>query len=475
MKPFILLLLALVTLSPLYPQNESPKPIIFITDASGSMWQKVNDEYKIVLARQVLGDLVGEMADNQPIGLVAYGHRRKSDCADIETLLPLGNTDKAAFQQALEALNPTGMTPLAQSARQVIHTLRDQQQAATVILITDGLETCEGDLCEIVREAKAAGVDFVLHIVGFDLGESDKSALECAARESGGKYIDASDREELAEALQESSEWTVDVPTGNVSVKCLRNGELIDCTVYAYPPGAAKATAQARTYASPETNPALMPVPSGTYDFKATVVAQQGIPPMTLQQVQVAEDHLQPLVFDFTSGQVSLTVTSLGELHDAVVRVRPHGENTQATIGRTYTSTNFNPFQKELVPGWYDIEVGSVTIKGHGAKILMEKVEIQAGETTVLTHAFEQATLTVGATNAGGLQDATISIRDKAHNQSVAQGRTYTSASSNPQSFLLSPGTYEVTVKALKYSGQATQTFTVTLKSGESSTQTAAY
>jgi Ca-activated chloride channel family protein len=50
---------------------------------------------------------------------------------------------------------------------------------------------------------------------------------------------------------------------------------------------------------------------------------------------------------------------------------------------------------------------------------------------------------------------------------SVAGGRTYTSSSSNPKSFLLSPGTYEVTVNPLKAQGISKKTITVTLKAQE--------
>lgn len=475
MKKLLFLPLILLSCILSFAQEEESKPIVFIVDASGSMWQKVQNEFKIVLAREVLGDLVSNMPEHQELGLVAYGHREKGDCSDIEELLPLGNTDKGAFNQALKDLNPTGKTPLAQTARQVINTLREQNQAATVILITDGLETCEGDLCDIVREAKAAGVEFVMHIVGFDLGENDKASLECAAIESGGKYVDAEDKDELAEALQETSEWTVDVVTGNLSVKCLRNGELIDCSVYAYPSGSDKDIAGVRTYASEETNPALMPVPTGTYDLTATVVGERGISPMTLSDIKVVKEEAQELVFDFSSGQISLAVTSMGEAHDAVVSVRHHGEKKEATRGRTYTGERSNPWRKELVPGLYDVQVRSVKIKGEEAEIVLEKIEIKPGETTEVSHNFQQAILKVGATNQGDLQDATIGIRDKNSAVAIAQGRTYTSSSSNPKSFILSPGTYEIRVKALKYSGEAVKTITVTLEAGKTYEETAKY
>ena len=48
----IILLLGLCLPSPAQPNRS--KPIIFITDASGSMWQKIGDEFKITIASLLL-------------------------------------------------------------------------------------------------------------------------------------------------------------------------------------------------------------------------------------------------------------------------------------------------------------------------------------------------------------------------------------------------------------------------------------
>ncbi len=61
--------------------------IIFILDASGSMWGQVGGFAKITIARDVLTSLIKELPDNATVGLVAYGHRRKGDCDDVEELI----------------------------------------------------------------------------------------------------------------------------------------------------------------------------------------------------------------------------------------------------------------------------------------------------------------------------------------------------------------------------------------------------
>lgn len=467
MRQLLLTFLLLLGAGAIFGQDEASNPIIFITDASGSMWQKVGGEFKISLAREVLGELVGDMPANQAIGLVAYGHRAKGDCEDIESLLPLTNQDKAAFTQALEGLNPLGMTPLAQSARQVIQQLADQQQSATIILLTDGMETCEGDLCEVVEAAKAAGVDFVMHIVGFDLGDADRAPLECAARAGEGLYLDASDKDQLAVALEQASELRVDLPSGVLAVTCRRNDALVDALILAYKTGTEEEVARMRSYAHAESNPAELNLPDGRYDLEVSLVGKQGVQPIRKTGLQVKEGGRTEEVADFTAGYLSVAVRQGGKLHDATVAIRVPGQRKAVAGGRTYASASSNPMKKELTPGWYEVELKSVDIRGTRATTVLDSMYVGPGETVEREHVFEQSILIVGATHQGALCDAVVSIRDAETGTQVDGGRTYTSDSSNPKTFRLSPGTYEVSLQAVKVAGSPKEAFTVSLKAGE--------
>lgn len=467
MKNLFLTLTLLLSAAFLFAQADNPKPIIFITDASGSMWQKIGEEHKITLAREVLGDLTEDMPDNQPVGLVAYGHRKKGDCGDIEELLPMNNLDKPAFQKEMKALNPLGKTPLAQSAKFVIEKLKASGQSATIILITDGIETCEGILCDVVKEAKEAGIDFVMHVVGFDLGDADRAPLECAAREGDGLYIDASDKDQLADALEETTEVTVDVPKGRLSVLVRRNGKLIDGAIRVLKPGTNDDITGIRSYERPETNPALINVPAGTYDVEVSVVGQRGIPVIKKENIKVTESEINKQVFDFSSGYISVEVTSQGVLHDATIKIRQYGETKTVTSARSYESASSNPINKELAPGVYDVIIQSVKIKGVTSKAILGRIHINPGKTTRLTHEFQSAELSVGAMFNGALCDASVNIVSEQTGQSVDGRRTYADASSNPKKFILSPGTYNVTVKGIKVDGDPKETFKITLKDGD--------
>lgn len=82
--------------------------------------------------------------------------------------------------------------------------LRYTEDSATVILVSDGVETCNPDPCAAMRALEEAGINFTAHVVGFDIG-SDAVALaqmQCIADETGGQFLTADNAEELGAALQ---------------------------------------------------------------------------------------------------------------------------------------------------------------------------------------------------------------------------------------------------------------------------------
>jgi len=188
---FLTVLLSTFLVSLARTQSNSPTNLLLILDASGSMWQKVEGEFKIVVARKVLKDLLGELPADSKVGLIAYGHRKKADCADIETIVPLAALDKVALGQKIDAIDPKGKTPITDAVKAAFQSVRSKEEETTIIVVSDGLETCGGAPCETVEEAKKAGIKFVMNVIGFDLGEENVSELECAAQAGGGLYLSA--------------------------------------------------------------------------------------------------------------------------------------------------------------------------------------------------------------------------------------------------------------------------------------------
>ncbi len=175
---------------------------ILILDASGSMWGQVGGRAKIEIAREAVGSMLASWPRNEALGLMAYGHRRKGDCNDIELLSRPSMVSPDAFQALVDGLQPKGMTPITASVRRAAGTLKYTENKATIILVSDGEETCKADPCALGKELEEAGIDFTVHVVGFDLPEGKARAqLQCLATSTGGRYVEARDAAALNKAL----------------------------------------------------------------------------------------------------------------------------------------------------------------------------------------------------------------------------------------------------------------------------------
>lgn len=203
------LLLATTISSPVHAAANNAESLL-ILDASGSMWGQVGGKPKIEIAREAVAKMLSTWPQNEALGLMAYGHRRKGDCSDIELLSAPKLIDAASFKKQVNGLQPKGMTPISAAVRQAAEALKFTEQKATIILVSDGEETCDADPCALGQELETAGIDFTAHVVGFDLPEGKARAqLQCLARNTGGRYVEARDAAGLNKALGEIAQTPV--------------------------------------------------------------------------------------------------------------------------------------------------------------------------------------------------------------------------------------------------------------------------
>ncbi len=177
---------------------------MIILDGSGSMWGRIDGSPKISIAREVLSQVLQSTPPDLSLGLMTYGHREKGNCADIEVLVPISSNPGTRISKAANELSPKGKTPLTDAVRQAAEALKYTEDKATVILITDGIETCNADPCALARELKKTGVGLKVHVVGFGLSAEEGRQVSCIADETGGLYIQADDANALGEALTDS-------------------------------------------------------------------------------------------------------------------------------------------------------------------------------------------------------------------------------------------------------------------------------
>lgn len=183
--------------------------MLYILDGSGSMWGRVGEEPKISAAKTVLGDLIAETPDGVHVGLMSYGHRRKGDCKDIELLIRPGN-DRSAVAARIEAIAPKGKTPIGDALTQAAEQLAKGGDEDTLVLVSDGLETCGGDPCATAATLRGKDPMLVIHVVGFDVDKKAGEQLQCIAEAGGGRYFPADDAAGLRDALDQVKESVVE-------------------------------------------------------------------------------------------------------------------------------------------------------------------------------------------------------------------------------------------------------------------------
>ncbi|HOC18522.1 MAG TPA: hypothetical protein PKK95_09650 [Vicinamibacterales bacterium] len=196
----------LAVVSQLAPPTKTRRNLEIILDASGSMKAVMaGKKTRWDVALETLDQVLNTLPDDFNVGLRMYGHREASTspktCTDTQLLVPVRKLNRAAIMKSASAFKPKGETPLVYSSLQAPGDLK-QLGGGTVILITDGEESCKGDPVKAAEELKASGLDIRLNIVGFAL-KNPKTQQELAAfaQATGGLYYAANTGAALADAV----------------------------------------------------------------------------------------------------------------------------------------------------------------------------------------------------------------------------------------------------------------------------------
>jgi len=184
-----------------------------ILDSSGSMAEEsAGGETKIAAAKRAMGEVIDQIPEREGfnVGLRVYGHEgtnreedKEQSCQSTELLVPIDGVDTAALHGEVEAVTPTGWTPLALALEAAATDFEPGGESVTnaVIMVTDGEETCGGDPCAVAGQLNAAAIALTTHVVGFGLTPEQQDAVRCIADEGGGQLFTANDADSLSEAV----------------------------------------------------------------------------------------------------------------------------------------------------------------------------------------------------------------------------------------------------------------------------------
>ena len=181
--------------------------VLLILDSSGSMAAPdASGVPKLDAAREAITRYVVATPDGQRLGLMVYGHvgsnseaDRPASCAGIELFAPLGELRTDTVDGVLAQFAPTGWTPIAASLLAAADGFPSAEGGADnrVVLVTDGLETCDGDPVAAAAALYEADIAVTVDVVGFDVPDADAQALRAIAEVTGGTYSAAGTGAEL--------------------------------------------------------------------------------------------------------------------------------------------------------------------------------------------------------------------------------------------------------------------------------------
>lgn len=180
--------------------EDVPSPTIVVLDASSSMNTKIGGTSKIASVRTELGQALGAYAGRISFGLVAFGHRKASNCADSEVLAKPGELTFASQSKLLDAIKPKGAAPVASALSDAARFARPQGRF-DIVLIADGGDSCDADICAAAASMKEKSHGLRIHVVGFSDKIEDLKPLSCLAETTGGSIAVAANAGELKQSL----------------------------------------------------------------------------------------------------------------------------------------------------------------------------------------------------------------------------------------------------------------------------------
>ena len=175
--------------------------VLLIYDASNSMNARWQSDTKMAISKRLLMNILDSLqgTPNLQMALRVYGHQSQYpplDCHDTRLEVPFEPNNVAKIIHSIKMLKPKGATPIAYALEQAANDFPPCDNCRNlIILITDGIEECDGDPCAASAYLQTKGITLKPFIIG--IGDNFSSSFQCV-----GEYYDASKEEDFGRAFE---------------------------------------------------------------------------------------------------------------------------------------------------------------------------------------------------------------------------------------------------------------------------------
>lgn len=344
------------------PQNR----VLFVFDASNSMYGLWQSDRKINIAKRLLSEVLDSLAytPNVQFALRVYGHQKgfpPQDCDDTRLEVPFGPSNIDRIKRKLNTIVPKGTTPISRSLEECVNDFPACSNCRNiVVLITDGIEECGGDPCAVSRRLQENGIILRPFIIG--VGRDFSADFDCV-----GHYFDATSEKAFRTALNVVISQALNTTTLQVNLldKYEKPTETnVNMTFYDHYSGQIKYNFihTLNTRGVPDT---LVIDPLTVYD-----IVVHTIPPVRKDSVRLTPGKHTTIGIDAPQGYLTLKVGGPDHLYrDLVCIVRKKGAHSTLHV------QNFKETEKYLT-GKYQLEILTLP------RIIVDEVEITQSKTT---------------------------------------------------------------------------------------------
>lgn len=356
--------------NPSFSQTAKPLTRIeFVFDASFSMFGQWQSGMKMDIAKKMLSDFLDSIkgVDNIELAFRAYGHqvplKPERSCTDTKLEVPFGKNNVTAIKNKLKMIVPKGTTPIAYTLEQCGNDFPSSSSPNVrniIILITDGIEECDGDPCAVSLALQKKGIILKPFVIGIGLDQSYLNSFGCI-----GKFYDASSESNFKNILNIVISQALNNTTAQVNLNDQggRPSETdVDMTFYDEQSGVIRYN-YLHTINNKGVPDTIIIDPIGTYKMVVHT-----IPPVEKTGIELIPGKHNIIAVDAPQGYINLKMN--GNVSPACI-IRKRNETATLHVQQ------FNTTEKYLV-GKYDLEILTLP------RIKLDKVDVGQSKTTTV-------------------------------------------------------------------------------------------